>query len=56
MSSIGAFVFPAARTSQFVSATWETRLMARLAVTVLAAVGAAIGVSSPRNRPDAPPP
>jgi hypothetical protein len=42
----GAF-FPAARTAQFVSATWETRLMARLAVTLLAAAGAAIGVTSP---------
>jgi len=53
---IGAFAFPAARTAQFVSATWETRLLARLAVTVLASAGAAIGVSSPRNRPAASPP
>ncbi len=53
---IGAFAFPAARTSQYVSATWQTRLLARLAVTVLAALGAAIGVSSPRKRPDIPPP
>ena len=42
----GAF-FPAARTSQFVSATWETRLMARLAVTLLASGGAAMRVASP---------
>lgn len=42
----GAF-FPAARTAQFVSATWETRLMARLAVTLLAAAGAAMGVAPP---------
>jgi hypothetical protein len=42
----GAF-FPAARTAQFVSATWETRLMARLVVTLLASVGAMIGVTTP---------
>jgi hypothetical protein len=51
---IGAFAFPAARTAQYVSATWETRLLARLAVTVLAAAGAAMAVSSPRQRPAAP--
>ncbi len=48
---IGAF-FPAARTAQFVSATWETRLLARLVVTLLASAGAAIGVSSPYAQPD----
>jgi hypothetical protein len=45
----GAF-FPAAKTAQFVSATWETRLMARLAVTLLASGGAAMGVVSPKAR------
>ncbi len=52
---VGA-VFPEARTARFVSATWETRLMARLAVAILAAVGAAMVVASrPRARatPDA---
>ncbi len=49
----GAF-FPAARTAQFVSATWETRLMARLAVTLLASAGAAIGVTTPPKPRPAP--
>ncbi len=49
----GAF-FPAARTAQFVSATWETRLMARLAVTLLASAGAAMGVASPPKARAAP--
>jgi hypothetical protein len=40
-------LFPAARTAQFVSATWQTRLMARLAVTLLASAGAAMCVTSP---------
>ncbi len=52
---IGASAFPAARTAQFVSETWETRLLARLAVTVLAAVGTVLGLISPRNRPRFPP-
>jgi hypothetical protein len=38
---IGALAVPAARTAQFVSTTWQTRLFARLAVTVLTAAGAA---------------
>lgn len=47
---VGA-LFPTARTARFVSATWETRLMARLAVTLLAAGGAAIGLlSQPSER------
>ena len=45
---IGAFAFPEARTAQFVSATWESRLVARLAVTLLAAIGAVLGLTSPR--------
>jgi hypothetical protein len=48
---IGALAFPSASTAQGVSATWETRLLARLAVTVLAAAGAALGVREPRKRP-----
>ncbi len=51
---IGAFALPAARTAQYVSATWQTRLLARLAVTVLAAIGATVAVSSPRQRPATP--
>jgi hypothetical protein len=35
---IGAGAFPAAKTAQFVSATWQTRLFARLAVTVFTAL------------------
>jgi hypothetical protein len=48
---IGAAAFPAARTAQFVSATWETRLLARLAVTVLAAAGTVLGLTLPREPP-----
>jgi hypothetical protein len=47
-------LFPAARTAQFVSATRETRLMARLAVTLLASAGAAMGVVSPPKARAAP--
>jgi hypothetical protein len=46
----GALLFPAAGTARFVSATWQTRLLARLAVTVPAAAGAVLGAfSSPRR-------
>jgi hypothetical protein len=51
---IGATVFPAAQTTQFISATWETRLLARLAVTILAAAGIALTISetrTPAHRP-----
>ncbi len=51
---IGAMAFPAAKTAQFVSLTRETRLMARLAVTVLASAGAAMGYLSSSQRPDSP--
>jgi hypothetical protein len=40
---VGAVAFPLDRTSNPVSATWGTRLFARLAVTILASAGAAIG-------------
>jgi hypothetical protein len=52
---IGAAAFPSAQTTQFVSATRETRLFARLIVTVLAAAGAALAATDVRTRP-APPP
>ncbi len=56
---VGATVFPEARTAEPVSRTWATRLMARLAVAVLASViAAAVAESKPRTRvrPDAPAP
>ena len=51
----GAALFPTALTTQFVSLTWETRLLARLAVTVFAAVGAAIAARDVQTRPASPP-
>jgi hypothetical protein len=47
---IGAAAFPAAQTTQFVSATWLTRLFARLCVTLLAAGGVALAAGGPRNQ------
>ena len=41
---IGAIVFPDAGTTRFVSLTWPTRLLARLAVGTLAAAGIALAV------------
>src|SRR5205823_9248791 len=38
---VGALVFPLAMTARPISATWGSRLMARLLVTGLAAIGAA---------------
>jgi hypothetical protein len=52
---IGAFAFPWDQTTNFVSSTWETRLVARLAVAILAAAGAAMAADSDRQRPVAPP-
>ncbi len=40
---VGALAFPLDGTSEPVSATWVTRLFARLAVAILASAGAAIG-------------
>ncbi len=52
---IGALVFPSDKTTEFVSLTWQTRLLARLAVTVVAAAGAAIAADAkPRRPPVAP--
>jgi len=51
---IGAVAFPAAQTTQFVSATWPTRLFARLAVTILAAAGVALAASEPNKRASRP--
>jgi hypothetical protein len=39
----GALAFPLEETSDPLSATWGTRLFARLAVTTLASAGAAMG-------------
>jgi hypothetical protein len=51
---IGALGFPGAGTARFVSTTWGTRLFARLAVTVLTALGAGLAVREPRTRPVSP--
>jgi hypothetical protein len=40
---VGAVVFPFDKTSNPLSATWHTRLFARLAVSILASAGAAMG-------------
>ena len=48
---IGAFVFPMDKTTQPISETWGTRLIARLAVAIFAAAGAAWGASESRPRP-----
>lgn len=42
---LGAIVFPTALTAQFVSMTWETRLLARVTVTTLAAVGVLLALN-----------
>jgi hypothetical protein len=47
---LGAFLFPMAETGEPVSATWATRLLARLLVPTLAAAGAALSTSR-RGRP-----
>jgi hypothetical protein len=46
---IGAAAFPAAQTTQFVSATWPTRLFARLVVAVCAAAGMVLAANAPRT-------
>ena len=43
----GAILFPAAQTSRFVSLTWPTRLMARLAVTIFVAAAVALAATRP---------
>jgi hypothetical protein len=48
---VGAAAFPAAKTAQFVSATWPTRLFARLAVTVAAALGVVLAVAEQPSSP-----
>lgn len=47
---IGVVAFPNAATTQFVSSTWPTRLMARVAVALMAAVGIAEANKPPRAR------
>ena len=44
---VGALAFPLDKTSNVLSATWGTRLFARLAVTSLASAGAAAGAMNP---------
>ncbi len=41
--TVGALAYPLAETTSPISATWGTRLLARLAVTILVSVGAALG-------------
>lgn len=48
---IGVMAFPDAATTRFVSWTWPTRLLARLAVAILAAVGIARSIAPRRPRP-----
>jgi hypothetical protein len=48
---IGVVAFPLARTVQPLALTWGPRVLARLSVAVLAAVGAALAVDDPRRRP-----
>jgi len=52
---LGAVVFPLDEISSPISVTWHTRLVGRLAVTVLASAGAALGVldRKPEARPAA---
>jgi len=47
---LGAFAFPMAATTKPISETWGTRLIARLSVAILAAVGDAWGVNESRPR------
>ncbi len=47
---VGAVAVPRGQTTQFVSATWQTRLLARLAVTVLAAAGVALAATGPEKQ------
>jgi hypothetical protein len=51
---IGVVAFPDAGTTRFVSLTWPTRLLARLAVGTLTGAGIAIAVAAPRERPVTP--
>jgi hypothetical protein len=46
----GCIAFPYAKTTQMISVTWETRLMARLLVSLLAAIGAAVFLVPPKER------
>jgi hypothetical protein len=46
---VGAVMFPLDKTSNPLSATWGTRLFARLALTTLASAGAARGALEPVN-------
>ena len=47
---IGGLAFPVAEADRPVSATWGTRLIARLAVASLAAVGTAIAAQDPKSK------
>ena len=47
---IGAVAVPAGQTTHFISATWQTRLLARLAVTMLAAAGVTLAAAEPEKQ------
>ncbi len=47
---IGVVAFPNAGTTEFVSSTWPTRLLARVAVSLLAALGIAEAIKPPSAR------
>jgi len=51
---IGAAIFPEAQTTQFLSLTWQTRLLARLLVSVLASVGVSLAIADNRSQPTPP--
>jgi hypothetical protein len=49
--AVGPFAFALAKTSEPVSATWGSRLVARLAVAVCTAAGAALAAHAPTSKP-----
>jgi hypothetical protein len=53
---IGGIVFPLAQTDKVFSLTWQTRLIARLCVTLGTAAGAASGIRTAEKHPAAPHP
>jgi hypothetical protein len=48
---IGPFAFPLAKTGEPIAATSGARLVARLAVALGTAAGAALAVQAPRSKP-----
>jgi hypothetical protein len=48
---VGCVAFPLARTTQLISVTWETRLMARLLVCLFAAIGVVVFLIPAKAKP-----